>query len=544
MVDMIEQLNSICGAEYVTPAGEFRADRQDTSPFEREPLAYVSPADVDELKRIVTYAAENKIEVWTSSQGRNWGYSATVPRSHKAIVVLLRRMNRVVHIDKDLAYAVIEPGVTYGQLHDYVAEHAPGLWIDCIDGTPNGSVMGNALERGVGPTPYGDHYGHLCGMEVLLPNGEIIQTGGLRDAATLHTYRWGAGPIVDGLFSQSNFGIVLRVGIWLMPKPACFRSFLFESYDHVEFGEIIDAFRKLLLDGTVRGAVRMINDMVSLSLIAQYPNGPNNCMSAEQIEKLRLEFGIARWTMSAGLYGSLAAVRAQQRELKKGLGKLGRIEFLSDFKVGAIENFVQFTKKRQPGSLLRNALEWIPKTIANKSLDVVEAVPYVHGLLQGRPTEFFVRHAYFKMPVRPAQDINPARDGCGVIWFAPIVRNNADDIERVLKIGRETYDEYEFEYHIALIFQNPRSAIVLMSIFYYRDDPQERERAAKLEDALAKRCREANFIEYRTAVSHMPGLYGDPAYQNLLTSLKNAVDPDNILAPARYNTEPGAVDSK
>src|SRR5690606_1743150 len=98
-------------------------------------------------------------------------------------------------------------------------------------------------------------------------------------------------------------------------------------------------------------------------------------------------------------------------------------------------------------------------------LQSLEAVPYVHGLLQGRPTEFFVRHAYFKMPHRPERDINPARDGCGVIWFAPIVPNRPADIRNVLDIGREAYGLAGFEYHVALIFQNPRSVIVLMSIF-------------------------------------------------------------------------------
>ncbi len=528
----VEQLTEIVGAEHIST--DINTDRQDTAPFARRPLAYVTPGDTRALKEIFTWARATGVQVWTSSQGRNWGYGATVPLAENAIVVLLRRLNRIVELDRELAYAVIEPGVTYNEFYAHVREHAPELWIDCIDGTPNGSVLGNALERGVGPTPYGDHYGQLCGLEVLLPNGRTIQTGGMGAAATLHTYRWGRGPVIDGLFSQSNLGVVVKAGIWLMPKPQCFRSFLFESHEHVDFAEIINAFRRLFLNGTLRGAVRMINTMVSLSLVAQYPRGPGECLNDSEIEDLRREYGIAPWTLSAGLYGTTAAVGAQRRELKRALGRLGRLEFLSDAKVAAIEKFRRYAE-RQPDAR-RAALERILKMIANKPFSMLEAVPYVHGLLQGRPTEYFVRHAYFKMPQRPTADIDPARDGCGVIWFAPIVRNDAGDIQRIFDIGREVYAKFGFEFHVALIFQNPRSTIVLMSIFYFRDDERERERAAGLEAELARRCAAANFIEYRTGVSHMASLYAaDADYLQLLGEIKSAVDPGNLLAPGRYN---------
>jgi hypothetical protein len=52
-------------------------------------------------------------------------------------------------------------------------------------------------------------------MEVVLPNGELIRTGmgAVPDAKTWQDYRYGAGPYVDGMFSQSNFGVVTKIGI-------------------------------------------------------------------------------------------------------------------------------------------------------------------------------------------------------------------------------------------------------------------------------------------------------------------------------------------
>jgi 4-cresol dehydrogenase (hydroxylating) len=258
-------------------------------------------------------------------------------------------------------------------------------------------------------------------------------------------------------------------------------------------------------------------------------------MTAPEITELRKRLGIARWTLSAGLYGTSQSIRAQKRCLRRALRHLGRLEFLGKEKVELIRRYVKFTHSLAPASPVRRALESLPGLIMKKPLEVIEAVPHVDGLMQGIPTEFFVRHAYFKMDARPDSAIDPARDGCGVIWFAPIVPNRAEDIVRALETGRSCYDRFGFEFHVALIFQNPRSAIVLMSIFYFRDVESERARAQNLEMELARSCRAVGYHEYRTGLSNMATLYEqDPAYAGLLRRLKDAIDPDGILSPARY----------
>src|SRR5262249_1437205 len=148
------------------------------------------------------------LSVWPAGKGKNWGYGGNTPAEDGTIVMILERMNRIVKVDPDLAYAVIEPGVTYRQLDLYLKDHHPTLWAATTDGPPEGSVLGNAIERGLGATPYGDHWGNLCGLEVVLPHGEIIRTGSGADCSTWHTHKWGVGPYVEGLFSQSNYGIV------------------------------------------------------------------------------------------------------------------------------------------------------------------------------------------------------------------------------------------------------------------------------------------------------------------------------------------------
>ena len=82
--------------------------------------------------------------------GRNVGYGGAAPRVPGSVVVDLgRRMNRILDIDGDNASCIVEPGVSYFALYDEIQKRALPLWIDCPD-LGGGSVLGNAIDRGVG----------------------------------------------------------------------------------------------------------------------------------------------------------------------------------------------------------------------------------------------------------------------------------------------------------------------------------------------------------------------------------------------------------
>src|SRR5688500_9272303 len=136
-------------------------------------------------------------------------------------------MNRILEVNEELCYAVIESGVTQGQLYDHLARSNPGLWMDASGAGRGASIVGNILERGFGHTRYGDHSLTTCGMKIVLSDGRILDTGlGHYDnAKAARAYRYGAGPFLDGLFTQSNLGVVTQVGVWLMPKPEAFTAF-------------------------------------------------------------------------------------------------------------------------------------------------------------------------------------------------------------------------------------------------------------------------------------------------------------------------------
>src|SRR5215472_19290912 len=94
------------------------------------------------------------------------------------------------------------------------------LMLDVTSGPPQGGMIGNALDKGAGYTPYFDHFGFSCGMDSF-------------------------GPILDGLFTQSNFGIVTRMGVWLLPRPPAVQSFHFVFPDDDDLEEIIELARPM-----------------------------------------------------------------------------------------------------------------------------------------------------------------------------------------------------------------------------------------------------------------------------------------------------------
>src|SRR5205823_2405790 len=159
----------------------------------------------------------------------------------------LARLNRIIDFDEELAYVTIEPGVTQRQLHEFLRGRGSRLWMDATGASPDCSIVGNTMERGFGHTPMGDHCGNACGFEVVLPTGDCIETGFSRfagaKAGPLH--RYGVGPSLDGLFAQSNFGIVTRMSVWLMPAPEKFQAFFFVCGDERGLAAVVDALRPL-----------------------------------------------------------------------------------------------------------------------------------------------------------------------------------------------------------------------------------------------------------------------------------------------------------
>ena len=79
-------------------------------------------------------------------------------------------------------------------------------------------------------------------MEVVLANGDVMRTGmgAMEGNRAWHCYRHGMGPTPDQMFMQSNFGIVTRMGVWLMPKPEVYMPLTLRVWNDDDLGPLID----------------------------------------------------------------------------------------------------------------------------------------------------------------------------------------------------------------------------------------------------------------------------------------------------------------
>ena len=79
---------------------------------EHAPSAALLATTVEQIQKIVGVCNRYKVPVWTISTGKNLGYGSAAPAERGQVVLDLKGMNRILEVDKDLAYALVEPGVT------------------------------------------------------------------------------------------------------------------------------------------------------------------------------------------------------------------------------------------------------------------------------------------------------------------------------------------------------------------------------------------------------------------------------------------------
>lgn len=530
---LLVQLCAIVGKDgVVSEAPAVEAMTRSCLPSRTIPSVVVFPRTADQVQSILKVAAQADIPVWPVSTGKNWGYGENNAPYDAGITMMLSQMDRIVAVDEQLGFAVVEPGVTYKQLNDYLKKSGSRLWADCAGTTQHASVLGNALDKGRGLTPMADHFGCLCGMDVVLADGSLVETGGGATGHNnvRHTYKWGVGPYLDGLFVQSNLGIVVKAGIWLMPAPERFDFAAFEYKAGPEkLGPFIDDLRELVMARAIRSHPHLANAFAMMCILAQYPHDAlagRKHLSEQAASAWRQQHGVAEWTFGCGLYGSEEEVRYQKRMIRKVLGRYGMVQF-----IGAAVRDDWFGRTVRWAAPIVN--RWM-----GKSPEFTDVMVPAIDLFRGIPTDEFVRQAYFKShATKPTEDIDPARDGCGFAWIGPVVPFTSAHVMSALSLTRSIFEKHEFDFFVEVIVESARSVIVLVGVFYDQKDPADAERARRWYDEARAAYVEGGYPPYRTTTMSMPNaMDSNPAAKALLAALKAAVDPQNVIAPGRYGT--------
>lgn len=516
----------IVGAEHVVvdPESLAAAERATFNTSARIP-AIVRPADRGEVQRCVRAANEHGVQIYPISRGKNWGLGSRVPTSSGAVLLDLGRLDRIVDYDEKMAHVTVEPGVSFGQLTAFLAAHGARHFVSMTGSTLDSSVIGNTVERGDGVGPLGDRAAHVCALEVVLPTGEVVETGFARyaEARTARLYRWGVGPWLDGMFFQSNLGIVTRMTVWLTPVPAVMLAFRFAVHDGARLGGLVEATRALRLEGTVQSLVAIWNDYRVLSARMQYPwahTGGTTPLHRGSLEALKRGVSEAAWYGMGSVYtASPAQAEAARQRISELMGPAADALLFEEKRAGTLEIRTTIVKGAADG------------------FTVLGEAEALFEFLQGRPQQASLASAYFrKRTPPPAKDRDPDRDRCGILWSCPVLPLAAEDCLVATALCERRMLADGFEPMLALLAQHDRTAYLVPILCFDRDLPGEDERAMACHDALLSELIAAGYPPYRLGVQSMHSL---PAPTDdslaLIERLKRTLDPNDILAPGRYD---------
>ena len=148
----------------------------DASGVETAPSAVVWPQDVSDVVKIMSFAYSNNIAV--IPRGAGSGMTGGSVPSRGSIVLSLEKMNRILEIDKDNLFVLVEPGVINGKLQRELERHK--LFFPPDPTSMNFcTIGGNVAENAGGPRAfkYGVTRDYVMGLEAVLPDGRVINTG-------------------------------------------------------------------------------------------------------------------------------------------------------------------------------------------------------------------------------------------------------------------------------------------------------------------------------------------------------------------------------
>jgi 4-cresol dehydrogenase (hydroxylating) len=492
----------------------------------------VRPRSVEDVVALVRRARADRLALYPVSRGMNWGYGGAAPLRPDGLVVDLSAMDRIrnaAHIGDDCPVALVEPGVTQRQLHEHLCAHAPQLRFNVTGSAAGSSLIGNALERGVGYL--GPRVDDLYGLEVVLGTGEVLRTGFRRlgdDSPLALVHPHGLGPAPDGLFFQGGFGIVTSGCFRLQGRRPVELALSLALPDATRLGRFIDALALLRRDGLLTTVTHVGNAArAEASLragLADYLgrrcglHGP--ALERELSAALGLVAGTP-WTALGGLSGTRAQVRAALSEIRSRLAGLARVRTFSDTGLAT-------------AAALADRLRAVPGV--RRAAAALAAVRPLQALALGAPSDVAFDNllARFGPPGLRAEQYAQSR--AGVLFVNPALPLDGRFVQDFVPRMVDTARAHGQTLYLTLNLETDQSLVAVANLLFDRANPAQAAAARAAADALLDLVHRAGLELYRAGHAQMArAVARDPAHFAQLERLRRAWDPDGVIAPGRYS---------
>lgn len=196
----------------------------------RLPDAVVVVESAAEVQAVVRLAAETGTPV--VARGGGTGQTGGAVAARGGIVISFTRMREIIEIDRQNLQVIVEPGIVFADLQAALLPH--GLFFPPDPGSGKACTLGGMVANNAsGPhaVRWGTTSAYVLGMEVVLADGSLIQTGGLRSKALKSS----SGIDLTKLFvgSEGTLGIATRLRLRVQPRPPA-RAVVLAAYDRME----------------------------------------------------------------------------------------------------------------------------------------------------------------------------------------------------------------------------------------------------------------------------------------------------------------------
>jgi glycolate oxidase len=248
---VLKELRDIVGSDSVLSSWEdllvYECDGQTL--FKHVPDAVVFPTSTEQVSALVRLCVRRKIPYVARGSGTSLSGGAIASRG--GIVIALSRMNKIIDVDVKNQVVTVQPGV----ITNWVTDAVTGLgyyFAPDPSSQPTSTIGGNIGHNSGGAhcLKYGVISNHVLGLEVVLPNGEIIQTGGKNQDIP--------GYDLTGLFvgAEGTLGIVTKAILRVIRKPQAAKTVM-AIFDNIS--DASNSVSQIIASGIIPGAVEFMD---------------------------------------------------------------------------------------------------------------------------------------------------------------------------------------------------------------------------------------------------------------------------------------------
>jgi glycolate oxidase len=477
--DVYKKLVDIFGSKHVTDKKvdlyPYSYDMTECKPH--MPDFVVIPENNKQLIKLVKFCNSNLIPIVPYISGNNVG-GLTIPEYGGIIVDFGKKMNRIIHINENMMYALLEPGVTFGQLKKYLDENHPNLRYSYPFAPPYAGVVGNAILSGMNnmSSKLGSMGDSINGLEVITAEGEIARIGSCfygKDEAGVDSW-WCRYPMPDlmGIFInwQGMTGLVTKCSVQLWPNPPFKKTYFAGIFG---LSNVATVMREI-------GRTEIVDDISAIST-----------------EVIKLTVGI-----------------------KKPKKFPEEPDFALLFPIsGKTENL--FNAKKE---ILYDTFEKLKKEGINAVLVEVDE---------------FVK--IFNLRVRCHLDL-PAVvlslvEYSGLTWFGSYAPTHK--LEYLIQEVDKLFHKYNIMPFIYMkMMKHAHYGIFRPIIPYNKFKEGEEKKVHKFLEEVTELCIDAGCIPYKTPIWMTEKMRKkiNNGWLNLFNKIKSCLDPNNIFNPGRWNT--------